>query len=114
LNGISQDSLEVSIMPEPAIATKPPAAAYKQPSVSPGDMVLWSFHKGNEQVVGLVTANTGGTLNLTLFGDGSSGLRTVRGARHVSDPMLRTMVEAPGGVWDYTESTRKIQQGLIT
>jgi hypothetical protein len=101
-------------MPEPTTATKPTVVAYKQPSVSVGDTVLWSYHKGNEKVLGLVTLNSGSTVNLTLFGDGSNGIRTVRGAKHVSDPMLRTMIDNPGGVWDYTETTRKIHQGLIT
>ena len=78
-------------------------APYSQPKVFVGEYVYWSHHKGNERLLGLVTSVATNCVNLLLTADGQSTHRTVRGARHVSDPALQVMVEAPGGVWEHTE-----------
>lgn len=83
---------------------------YVQPKVFNGEFVYWSFHRGNERMLAQVTSQSDKSVNVTLYADGQPGQRPVRGARHVTDPTLRTMVEVPGGVWEHTEMGKKIHE----
>ena len=91
---------------------KPALQPWKPPIALPGETVYWSVYKGTEKLIGLVTSNTGTALNLTLFGDGSHAIRTVRGVRHVGDPRLKSMIDQPGGVWEHTEMGKRLH-GLL-
>lgn len=83
---------------------------YAPPKVYQGEVVLWSMNGSSDKLDAFVTSVTGNTINVTVIADGQIGQRAYRGVRHKSDPMLRQMLEAPGGTWEHTEFGRKVHE----
>jgi hypothetical protein len=86
---------------------------YKMPPVSLGDTVLWLHERGRKDPQAAIVTSVGReTINVSLLVDDQRLLIPKTGARHVTDPGLAKMVQYPGGVWDYTETGRKIRDLL--
>jgi hypothetical protein len=100
----------------PPAATTEPVKPVAKPAPKPWEMpkpvfmeVKWRHADGSGEFVrAFVTKTYDGMINVLVLVDGAVQGQVMRGAKHVSDPSLKTMaVRNPGGVWDLCDAERK-------
>lgn len=84
-------------------------APYTMPPIAQGDVVLWRHNVGSiETAPALVTDVGQSGISCLMFSPGQRQGTARDGVRHASDPALRTVITSDTGVWDYTETHKRL------
>jgi hypothetical protein len=82
---------------------------FKMPSVALGDTVLWKHNRGSlEKTPAIVTRVGQEGISLLVIPPESRGGFSRDGVRHTDDPMNLKLVHSDTGVWEYTETHRRL------
>jgi hypothetical protein len=84
-------------------------APYTMPPIAQGDVVLWRHTRDSHETAPALVVEVGQLgISVLLFSPGSRQGTIRDGVRHASDPALKTVIQSDTGVWDYSETHKRI------
>jgi hypothetical protein len=79
------------------------------PPIAQGDIVLWKHNPASQETAPALVTEVGQFgIAVVMFAPGQRQGTTRDGVRHVSDPALKTVITSDTGVWDYTETHKRL------
>jgi hypothetical protein len=86
-----------------------PGPSYSMPPVAQGDIVLWRHNVGSLDSAPAIVVEVGQFgIAVVMFSPGSRQGTIRDGVRHCSDPALKTVISSDTGVWDYTDTHKRL------
>jgi hypothetical protein len=86
-----------------------PASSFVMPPIAQGDIVLWKHNTTSQETAPAIVTEVGQFgIAVVMFAPGQRQGTTRDGVRHASDPALKTVITSDTGVWDYTETHKRL------